>query len=361
MIFIKKITLLTICFIFNYNALNAGLVYFANIEKKQLGCMVKMGEDYYAVTSQTAMMSLGDFAIRTASGTNLKITGPLEISFYSDAARVKVDPGSFKDQAYEIGGPLEIGQKVKLVLSSENLEAKSNLTIDGIGMYSFSVDKESDANAAGSPILSEDGKIIGVMSKGYNEFVVAQSWFTDEKVKVVERKNKLAARLDVKIIWVDAQKAEFEKAAEQILDAEKFQPEFLPVLNFWCKNPYREIPDNVKYPKELRKWVRDHKYKTKAYDRIIPKCENKPWENVGLIESVMDGTLDRSNKLANTPKAIARQMHIKWKTPFLRYRGKILFNNWNRLNKLMEHRITNMEFMLPGDFKDKKSKKKKKK
>lgn len=352
MTLMKKIAILLLCLVFSSNILNAGLVYFANIKKKNVGFIVKSGEDYYAITSQAALMSLGRFAIKTFDGTTIKQTGPLELSYYSDAARMKIDPGVMKDKALEFGGKVDLGAEVEVysISIADNIDSKSNAKVDGIGMYAFSIDKETDNDSVGTPVLSKEGKVLGVLSKGNMEFDIEKSWGTDEKLKVVERKNKLAARMDVDVRWVDAAKAGFDRAAEEVVNAAEFQSEFLPLFNFWCKNPYRELPEDIVYPRELKSWVKDHNYKTKAYDKIIPRCAENPSERKGLINNVMGGTLERALKLSKFPQNKVRQMQIPWKTPFLKSCARIYLRNWYEVTKMMKLRIINMAYKLPYNF-----------
>ena len=352
---LKKISLIFLFFIISFQFVNAGLVYFANIKQKQVGFIAKYGEEYYAFTSQAALLSLGRFALKNFDGTTINTTGPLELSYYSDAARIKVDPGVMKDQAFEIGGKVSLGEEVQVYSISieDNVDAKSPDSIDGVGMYSFAVCKETDNDSAGAPVLNAEGKVLGVISLGYKEFEITPGW-GEEKIKVVERKNKFASRLDVEAKWVPAEKAGFQRAGGEITSAAKFQAEFLPLLNFWCENPYRELPEYIEFPKELKSWVRDHNYKTKAYDRLIPKCAKNPSEKKGLIHSVMTGTLERSRKISKFPQNKVRQMQIAWKTSFLKSRAKIYLQNWHKVNKMMELRLVNMEYMPPYFFTKKK-------
>ena len=350
--------------------LNAGLVYFGNIKKKQCGFLVKSGEDYYAYTSQTALMGLGRFAIKSVDGViTLKSMGALEISYYSDIARMKVDPGKLKDQAYEIEGAVIMGMDVQVfsVSIADNIDSKSSAQVDGIGMYAFAFNKETDIDSTGTPVVSSDGKVVGVLSKGYKEFEITSRW-NSGKVKIIDEKNKLAARLDVKVKWVSAGKADFNKASKAIADTLKFQEDFLPLLNWWCANPYRKLSGDVKFPKKLKAWVNDNNHKTKIYDKLVAKCAKNPIKHTGLIDSLTDSTLHRALKLSKFPQSNLRKMQIKWKTPYLRSRAQIYMTNWHKIDKMMERRLKSMEYLLPQSFKsksddamesDKKKKKKK--
>jgi hypothetical protein len=77
---LKKISLILLSLFLTSHLLNASIIYFANINKKQCGFIAKSGEDYYAYTSQIALLSLGRFAIKTTNGADIKKIGSLEIS-----------------------------------------------------------------------------------------------------------------------------------------------------------------------------------------------------------------------------------------------------------------------------------------
>jgi len=348
----KKIALILLCFTLLSSFLNADLIYFANIDKQYTGFVAKSGDNYYAYTSQTALISLfGKFAIKTSDGARVKTAGPLELSYYSDIARLKIEPGEFKDNAFEIGKSVSIGDEVSVysISMNDNVDTQSTIKIDGVGMYAFAISKETDADSAGSPVLTKDGKVVGVLSKGAFNFVISKGW-GEEKIKVVETKNKLAARLDVTVRWVSAKKADFKHFSQEAGKATKLQQEFLPLLNFWCHNPYRELEEDIEYPRKLKTWVKDHNYKTKAYDKLVPKCRDKPYTKIGLINSLMQGTLERAIKLSKFPQNKVRQMSVKWKTAYLRSRASHYLKNWIRVNKMMRCRILNMQYLLPYSF-----------
>ena len=360
----RKILLFSLCFIFTSSFLNAGLVYFANIKGKQPGFIAKSGEDYYAYTSQCALMKIGRFALKSFSGTAISTAGDLEVSYYSDIARIKIKPGNFKDQAFELDNKIIMNSDVEVykVSIADNIDSKSPAKVKGIGRYAFAIDQENGPDSAGCPILSSDGKVIGVLGKGYEQFVIASHW-NEGKVSMEEVKNKIAARLDVNVRWVSAKKAGFSRASSEIVNSAKFQTEFVPILNWWCANPYRILSDDIKYPKDLNSWAKDLKHKTRIYDKLVEKCKQNPSDKKGLIDSLMTGTLDRSLKFTKFPQNKIRQMQIRWKTPFLQSRAKIYMKNWQDIDDIVERRLIAMEYMPPHVFAPKaamESKKKKK-
>ena len=356
MISFRKNLLLLLCFISFSDCLHAGLVYFANIKRKQSGFIAKSGEEYYAYTSQVALMRIGRFALKSFEGSTIPTTGDLEISYNSDIARIKIEPGKFKDSAFELGGKVIMNSTVEVykVSIADNIDSKSAAKIKGVGMYSFAIDKETGGDSAGCPVVDSEGKVIGVLSKGYEKFSIASHW-DEGKVSIKEIKNKIAARLDVEVQWVEADKAGYYRAATEISDAAKFQAEFIPILNWWCANPYRILSDDIKYPDDLKSWAKDLKYKTRIYDRLVAKCGKNPSEHKGLIDGVMTGTLHRSLKLSKFAQNKLSQMEVLTKssaktTPFLKSRANIYVKNWQQVDHVMEYRLIAMEYMAPHTF-----------
>lgn len=330
------------------NALPYGsLLYFIGEKSKQYGFLVKNGDSYYAYTSQSGLLYTGQFKLQSMTGNPIVITGKLELSYFNDVVRIKVDPGKLKDQYFELGSRLKMGEKVEACL--EDISSRSSANIKGVGMYAFALDKSNPNDLAGTPVCGSDGRAIGVLSRGYNAFKINSDW-DDGKVKLSEIKNKIAARLDVEIIWTNADDVQFFKTAELISRYCLLQSEFLPLLNWWCTNPYRQIGDNIKYPKSLERWVKNHNNRTKAYDYTIKRCAENPIGRKGLIKSLIDANLQRGLVLSKFAQGALRQMQINKKTTYLNYYSGIYMREWAQIDDLMESRQKNMEFMLPHEF-----------
>ncbi len=327
------------------------LVYFASVESRQCGFIAKDGESYYAYTSQYALMSLGAFAVQTLSGVTVQTDEPLELSFDSDIARVKIQGGAQSERALEIGSVSDIGDEIVVhsVLRSKNVDTKNPCKVSGMGVYYLGLGIDTKDDVAGAPVLDSEGKVVGVASKGYDDFDIASHW-NEGKVKLVRSPNKVASRLDAPIKWVSPEDAGFVRAASEIASSAVLMQEFLPLLNFWCANPYRKIPDDVTIPRELGAWARDHNNKTKAYHTLIPRIKSDPVGRRALLISLMKATNDRSVRLVKFPKSRMRQMQIQWQTPFLRFRGNKYLDNWKRVDELMEARIVDMAYRGPHTF-----------
>jgi len=349
--YLKQFSVFIFIFFMPFVNLHANLVYFLNIHKKQCGFIAKSGDNYYAYTSQNALLNLGKFIIRSFDGAAIQTEGALELSYYSDIARIKIKPGEQKNQAFEIGGKVVMNSKVQVysISIADNVDAQSEVKVNGIGTYSFAINKATDRDSAGTPVFSSDDKVLGVLSQADDKFIIAAHW-NDGKVRIERPKNKLVARLDVNIRWISTEKADFTRAALEISDAAKFQTEFLPILNWWCANPYRILSNKIKLPKGLKPWANNHNSKAKICAKLVKKCQQNPAEKKGLMYNLMDGAIERSNTLSKFPKNKMRQMQIPWKTPFLRSRAKIFMKNWQEIDKLMASRIIAMSYIFPHNY-----------
>lgn len=334
--------------VFYSNCLHAGLVYFSTLKKKQYGFVAKLNKNYYAFTSQAALLRIGPrVGIKTTDGKVIPTTGPLELSVHNDIARIKLSADKAKELALTIGGDVLMNEEIKLFSGYSSTPSESEII--GVGIYSFAIDEETPRAVAGTPILSTEGQVLGVLSLGHNTFRISSNWGS-KKISLMAYPNKHGARMDIPIQWVSAKKANFKRACAQIVAADKLQAELLPMLNWWCKNPYRQLPDDVKYPLKLKPWVNDHNNKTKAYDTIIERCRQKPTERKGLIENVMDGTRHRSLKLSKFPKSKIRQMDLPWETEYLTYRANIYKHNWQQIDRLITMRMKDLEYKVPYSF-----------
>lgn len=334
--------------IFPLSSFASGIIYFGNGKNKQAGFIAKSGEDYYAYTSQSGLLSLGKFKIQHSG---IKEIGPLEVSYESDIARIKVDPGEMKDKAYQIAGKVIMGKPVEIL--SIDLNAKTPANVVGMNRHSFALDKKTADYQIGTPVFIPKQGVVGVIGRGHQQFAIATHW-DKNKVKIQTVPNRQAGRLDVLVKWVKADAIGFEKAAERVAIARKFQKGFLPLLNWWCKNPYRQLDESVKYPKLLTAWVKDHNHKTRAYDYNIKRCREDPVNRFGLVDSLMDANIQRGIVLSKFPQSTLRQMQINWKTPFLNFLTDRYARSWGKIDKMMEQRLKQMAYIMPHEFGQKK-------
>lgn len=322
-------------------------IFFATLKSKQAGFLVKEKNKYYAYTCQSALLFKPDFSIRSADGDTIKATGKLELSYTNDIARVEVDPGPLKDKFFVLSEKLGYGDSVKYC--SLYFDSKTSSIIKGIGPNDFDLGDTTLEYFTGTPVLGADGRVVGVLRQGHNVFRIAAQW-NNGKISLAREKNQLAARTDIDLKWVDAEKVHFENASQMIIKASQFQSAFLPLVNWWCENPYRQVPENIKYPKSLERWVTNHNNRTKAYDYTIRRCAEKPILRKGLIDSLMAANIQRSLVLSKFPKSLLRQMQIKRETPFLNSYFNIFKWEWSRIVRLMDYRLKNMAYMVPHEF-----------
>lgn len=331
---IGLIILLLLCF--QSQLINADAITFANLDHKYYGALTKIGDDYYAYTSQTALLHLGNFVLKSSNGKDLKKCGELEISYYSDIARIKVEPKKEQlSDLYEISNSVVFNQEVKVIGESD-----LNTTIEGIGRFNCYLKEEFDLESTGSPVLSTDGKIIAIISEGYSEFKISDK-DNKNKVSVVKNKNHLASRLNKKMRWIPVSKAGFSNAVKTISDVVAFQDEFLDILNWWYNNPYLPLPSDIKYPPELNGWVKAHNSKTKIYEKLISK------KNSNIIDGLITNTYRRGIKFSKIPQVKLCKLQTKWKTFFLRKRTKIYMRNWESIKDLLDARLVSMKYKLP--------------
>lgn len=327
----------------HFSIFSSGIVYLGSEQAKQAGFISKKGEDYYVYTSQLGLLTLGSFKILNSE---IKEIGPLELSSESDIARIKVDPGMLKDKAYPIAGKVLIARPVEVF--SNNFSSKIQMNVIGINRHSFALNKATQKNLVGSPVFAPDKGVVGIISSGYTKFVIASHW-VEGKVSLKEIANRQAARLDVPVDWVSADKINFEQAAKRVSLASNYQKDFLPLLNWWCFNPYRSIEESVKYPEELKAWVKDHNYKTKAYDIKLDRCQEDTKKKLGLINSLIDANIQRGSVLSRFPKRNISYVQMDWKTPYLNYLTKKYVREWEKIDLLMQRRLMQMVYILPHE------------
>ena len=325
------------------------LVQLIDGSKTAAGFLVDHEGKTYLYTSQTAILGMNitgigkTSTVTTFSHKKLTLIGEFEISYYSDVARIQVNE-TFKD-AYQIGKITTQGQQVTIFPNAgKNLDSsKQKTTINGIGIYAFTLNDNMKTESPGTPVLDPKGNVVGVLSTWVWEINRKKNLFVYTK-----RNPHFGARLDAPIKWVPISKVNFKSAANAILDSKRIQKEIIPLLNWWMANPYRQIPESVSYPVEIKRFVKYNNERTPLIRRFVKKISRNLIGNKAKMEKVRAGCIHRGELFSNFIHSQKRSLNgIKSGTQFL---NMILIKNtknWSLISGNVDAKLKGMDYTFP--------------
>ena len=155
------------------------------------------------------------------------------------------------------------------------------------------------------------------------------------------------ARLDVNIKWIPAEEVDFIEAGSVINDSDRMLKEYMPILEWWLKTPYTEVPDNISYPDEIKRFVLYNNERTPIIRKLVAEIQKNPIDHEGEMNKVRDGCLHRATLFLNFPLSQMRQLNVQWKTPFLRNESAYSSREWEKIVKVIQAKRRGLEFRVP--------------
>jgi len=165
--------------------------------------------------------------------------------------------------------------------------------------------------------------------------------------KYTEFNPYLGARLDTETEWVTALDVDFFIAGDAIAGAQRLQKEFVPLLNWWFTNPYRQIPDDLHYPTEMQRFIQYNNQRTPIIRKLVAEIASKPIDHQAALHKVRDSCLHRAELLKNFPLSHYRNLRLPYKTRFLRITALQYAKNWQFILKKIDTQILNMTYKIP--------------
>ena len=166
----KCLSLSVLVLLLSTKVFGGELVIISDPDSKTSGFLAKDNGKTYLYTSQSAIFGMKligvsySFNAVTSNGKKVLTKGSLEVSPDRDVARIEVQ-GEYPD-AFEIGNVENIGEEITLfpeaLINGTDVDQLDD--INGLGIYSFTFSTALEENVPGSPILNQEGKVIGVVS-----------------------------------------------------------------------------------------------------------------------------------------------------------------------------------------------------
>lgn len=306
------------------------LVIIETENGKRLGCFVKLDEQIYVLTSQHALFSSSEFKIKTLSGkpvTPISIEAPIG---ESSLIRMRVEGIR---EALSIRKDMEKSNPVLLLKTDKNSGIISEIS-GVIKNSSIQIPSKNIEDFNGSPLISNDGKIIGIARcSGYS--AQAGDWLTDRGI--IKGKNIRISRIKEGMQWQKIQWNEYEKQSRQLTQHQSFVKQYINIINRWALDPYKPIDFSPEQPYELRIWLKDYNDMTKQFIILANKIGRG--NGIGLSQSgvteakLKTGLSSRAKRLINfcRSKSKALSGSCEWASPCLKKEAEELSKLFDQL------------------------------
>lgn len=310
----------------SFDDLSKSFVVLSGGGKQYLCVAVKMDDATYALTSQSLFMNpIPKFRLKAfSSGKSIKPTG-FDISKLGDFARIKL--GVAADSGLV---PLEKGggggNKVYAMNPDTGIIFNSNAGGGNLSGKDFKC-------VAGAPVISKDGKFVGVASR------------TDDGFGKKNEEYKVATLADEK--WQEEKPGLLAKQVYSISKWGNFTNALEKTRDNFSKNTLIEINENT-HPK-LIGWYKDQN-KFSFARMLAKKIKGK-----GSMGKAMREHEDRCFQYTNLKRLASfyssnAQMakKAKWKSTYLRNKGKKLYEENIAHYKDLRKRMKSMVDMYPS-------------
>ena len=325
------------------------LVKIQDGTKTATGFLVKTEGKTFLYTTQTAifgmnLIGVGSTAnITTFSNKKITLLGQFEVSHNSDLARFPIQDSSF--DTFSIGKVKSQGQKVTIFpqAGTGSATSKQTVSISRIGIYAIKLNDTMKAEAPGSPVLDEQDNAVGVMSCWMWKLYRSGKTYAYTTVNP-----HVAAKLDVNVQWLPADKAQFPTAANAILTSKRMQKEIVPLLNWWLENPYRLVPSTITYPPELKPFVKYNNKRSPLIRELAQSVKKDLIKNEARMNTIRKSCIDRGRLFINfIHNQKSSLLDIKCKSAYLT--KLLIYNaeNWRRVEEITDAELKNMKYLFP--------------
>lgn len=308
------------------------------------GFIVKEKGKFYVYTAQTTLFGVKKPKISNDYG-EIKTAKDYQISSNSDVARIRI-AGEFKD-FYTIGENININDGV--VYKSGAWDSIINTEISGLGIRIFKIKEKFKRRDSGLPVLNSENKLIGILSSWQAAVTVKSE---PPFLQYEEENPRIVTRLDKQIKWLSARKTKFEDYGVILKESKVLQKDFLPMIQWWYENPYRQVEDDVEYSEKMATWVKYNNRKNKIIDQLIAKIAEDPQKHKSLMKSLKNATLHRTKLLYAFPSSRYQKLQIKWPTDFLRSKAMLHTESWENILRVINIRKKNLVFVMPHEISD---------
>jgi hypothetical protein len=321
--------------IFAYN-----LIKVENSKNSYRGITVKENNKYYIYLTQKSLLLNGNK--NPYQGYKKFQLNNLQLAKYSDLARFQILGELAEYSIINYSKSINFATEFQI----ENFNGKIlKGKIIGIGINYFETNLSAQNVITGTP-AETDKEIFALAANPECHLQINEQWCAN-RIQLVKNKHLFLSRLNKNFIWEKPEFESFEALKKYLIDSEQFIEEYINIVNYWCENPYRVLSKTIDISSKLKNWKEEHNNRTKSYSKILSLCKEKPIRRKGIIYNLIKNTLTRGTLLKQYARTKNNQFKLKQPSEFLRDYSNKLLDSWHKIDKMLELRIKNLEFMLP--------------
>ncbi|MFA6568798.1 MAG: hypothetical protein WCS96_11345 [Victivallales bacterium] len=227
---------------------------------KKCGIILKMQDGTFLLTSQDAFNG-GIVSVKTLSGKSLQPVSFEAPEQQNGLLRIRMENADSVQ--------LEFQEKINYGEPADVFKTDSRLGI--ISELSLKLNKDNTLakpyaeEVAGSPVMSKNGKLIGIV--GSRGFIVKKgSWLTlNENKDLLDKSNEVQV-INSMLTWRKIDQTQFINQVMFIGESERFLLPFTQTADTWCKSPYTPIEFKSSQSEKMKAWIESNN----AYLRDIP-------------------------------------------------------------------------------------------
>jgi len=179
-------------------------------------------------------------------------------------------------------------------------------TIVGVGPIKIETDAQFVRGHSGSPILTSDGRVLGIatyVKRGNPDWVSTNTPFSVTR--------RFGYRLDNIKSWIKVDPAWFKSEAEFLRQREEKLYQLTALLDIWAEDPYwQQLPED--YTSVLHRgmmdWVRAHNERIASNQRRLLSARASHSKAAELSREFHE-------QLRQDAEVLKREMHVMWQGP----------------------------------------------
>ncbi|HCE42797.1 MAG TPA: hypothetical protein DET40_04555 [Lentisphaeria bacterium] len=347
------------------------LVTLKNGGTSSCGFIAKQDGKTYVFTSLHAI-GMGGSTILKKDGKPVKTT-QVEIASDRDIVRFSIDDQTMP--AFDFGDILKMDEPCTVVTTSLNPEKNvtdmkiSSGPVAGVGSAFFNI-ASSEKNPymlAGSPVISKDGKVLGVVSADIPSLMKVPMAVKDVKVGKKQKqkpKSKSAPEFNYSIDWggtvctrisndtkwISVKPQELTATARTLSDSRNFINGYLPVLSVWLLNPYAQINAGDDTLPDIRPWLDEHNKKTENNAKYISNIREDANHFQEQARQMQDSARSDGVRFSAFSSSRSTAIRNSKLSPYMEFYSSEMAKMFDEICQIISARYSTLSYIYPDDL-----------
>ncbi len=327
------------------------LLVFKSGTASSCGFLGKQGDKIYVFTSMHGLGNTG-FNLFMKDGRQIK-TGTVELASDRDIVRISIDeiPASF----FEIDSQLKMAQAITIFTAYSSDQKKTafgtdsrDATVNGIGPDFFSLSKidKSSFTLAGSPVVNDGGKVIGIVGCDIPVLEKVDPKKPDLFMKV-NWGDAVCSRFSDDIKWIAVNKQDLVFQLKILADSRNLVDDYVSTACMWYPNPYGKI--ELSAPRvELKPWIEEHNRKMENSSKNMANTAKDPKHFQDLARQMQETAKDDGMRLSAFASSRTIATGNLGVTPYMKYYSSGMSAFLDEISKRISARASTLTYITPN-------------